>query len=113
MRWWLVLSCWMVILFSSCNKKIKLREVVYSDSLCQTIQIDPDALKSNDISVVSEFCSEIEYIPLETSDSVLIGNIKRLYVWNGHYYIWDGMSDVVFCFDENGRFLHKLDKKSR
>ena len=111
MRCWLVLSCWMVILFSSCNKKIKLREVVYSDSLYQTIQIDPDALKSNDISVVSEFCSEIEYIPLETSDSVLIGNIKRLYVWNGHYYIWDGMSDVVFCFDENGRFLHKLDKK--
>lgn len=52
---------------------------------------------------------ECKYIPLETSDSVLINSIGQVLIVKDHIYILEKASSPrVFCFDINGRFVEMV-----
>ena len=60
---------------------------------------------------LSEIATDIEYIPLETTDNSLISRINTLKVRGNYIYV--GTLDNVLCFDKSGKYLFKLDKKGR
>lgn len=60
------------------------------------------------LSDVSEF---INIIPLETSDSVLIGSIDKIKLYTNKLYIT--ASNGVFVFDSDGKFLNTVGMKGR
>ncbi len=65
----------------------------------------------SEISNLSELTSDIEYIPLMTSDSSLIGRISEIKVSGNIVYVRAGRE--LFCFDKTGKYLYKLNKTGR
>lgn len=49
--------------------------------------------------------AQIQYIPLETTDSSLIGYIDKLLYRNNKYYIFDKEEKKIFVFDNNGKSI--------
>ncbi len=66
-----------------------------------------DAINNSRVFDVTEKFPNTEFIPLETSDDVLVGEIMRI-IKNGDYiYIYDDSSNIL-KFDSNGRFVGKI-----
>lgn len=61
---------------------------------------------SRDISIF-DICSEIELIPLETSDSALL-SIIYVKPCQSAYYVKQNNPQQVFCFDSTGRLRFKI-----
>jgi hypothetical protein len=88
----------------------RLAKVIFTnDSLFNVIKVDL-ALLEKKPSKISDFTQDIEYIPLETTDSSLVGEIEKMIVWNDSLYIWDRMTESIFCFNSKGKFLFKIHK---
>ena len=57
---------------------------------------------------------DIRYVPLETNDDCLIGDIDEVQIRNGKIYIADfDKAMALFVFDINGKFLYKISKKGQ
>ena len=70
--------------------------------------IDVDPSKAIENIKMSEHYSDINYIPLETNDNSLIGNISDIIKYKDRFYILDNdITQSVFCFTETGNFLFK------
>jgi hypothetical protein len=88
--------------FCSCNIKIELNsniEIIYA--------------KSNIKESASNIFEHIKVIPLETTDSSLIGRlIDRIEICNGKIFIQNylGSHTNIVCFDLSGKFLFNIDK---
>lgn len=98
-----------LVLLSACNNS-KTSQV---NALAKNvIAIDP---KSCDIKkgFMGQFIDTMIYIPLETNDSVICGQIERLYRYNHKFYIFDHSSDAIFIFDEKGKLVKKIENKGR
>lgn len=55
---------------------------------------------------------EFKFIPLETTDSCLIGSISNIQIRNNLIFILEGRkSEDLFVFDMNGTFISKVGKK--
>lgn len=63
------------------------------------------------INKLSEIASDIDYIPLQTTDSSLIRRIFSLKATDDYYYI--NSSGKILCFTHNGQFWFGLDKTGR
>jgi len=59
----------------------------------------------------SHFISQ-QIIPLETRDDILMGDIKRIMVYDDTYFILDSRN-VIFRFDKDGKFLSKIARQGR
>lgn len=106
------LSLLVCLILSSCGNAPQPRKVIMSDSLFATITVNPDEINvKGKRAPLSEFASAVEYIPLETSDSILIGNVEKLIVWKDQYYILDNLTETIFCFDANGKYQKRLYRK--
>ncbi|GAB6010955.1 6-bladed beta-propeller [Viscerimonas tarda] len=99
------------VLSLSCKHKEEIREVGMDNSLVKTILIDPDDFDKKEPARISEIANGVEYIPLQTEDSILIGKIGKLIVRDNLFYLWDKLSETIFCFDSAGRFIHKIHKQ--
>ncbi len=83
----------------------------------ETIVIDLEGnLGKGNILDLSSVVSDIEYIPLQTSDSSLVGDAQKIYFENGMFYL--GMEDggVVKkfqIFDIKGNHLYYFDRSGR
>jgi hypothetical protein len=56
----------------------------------------------------------IRYVPLETSDDCLIGNVSKTLIKNNKIYVADfHMASAIFVFDMNGKFLFKIARKGQ
>lgn len=86
------------MLFFSCNR------TDFSSSI--------DLSKNHNVSVFDVF-SDVKAIKLETTENNLIGEIKRIEYYNYHYYILDERSQQIFCFDEDGRFVYKINSQGK
>lgn len=53
---------------------------------------------------------EILYIPLETNEKCLIGNVDKIIYRTDRFYIFDRGSKAVFVFNEKGKFLYDIQK---
>jgi hypothetical protein len=62
---------------------------------------------------LSDIATDIEYIPLQTTDICLIRRISSLKVIGNYIYIADGTVGKLFCFDRSGKYLFLLDNSGR
>lgn len=70
-------------------------------------RIDFDNVSSGEFEI-----KDIEYIPLETKESCLLGNIHKIIYKNDKFYILDRDQNKGVCiFDKNGRFLSSISKQ--
>ena len=92
------------LLFAGCKSEDK--EPI---SPVKTIKINTDtALPNHDISEMLD-TSFYRVVALETKKECLVGaEIKGLYYRNGRIYVWEEQTKGVFMFDENGKFLAKI-----
>lgn len=75
------------------------------------LNVDPKNIEK-DNNRVSLFAHSIQYVPLETRDSILIGDADKIIVKENKIYILDKMTESIFCFDvHNGDFLFKINEK--
>lgn len=70
-----------------------------------SIQIDWDNVSFGDFSI-----ENVEYIPLETTDSSLLGSVSKVLFRNNRFYVLDKMSGGVYVFDRMGNFLSSIVK---
>jgi hypothetical protein len=93
-----------VYLLASCgdNKDIRLLNVI------------PVASTVGKYSILnlSDYVSEIKYIPLETNESVLLGDIVQMVYENEKNLIRDKFSNS-FLFDDNGNFCCKIGQRGQ
>ncbi|MDL2245608.1 6-bladed beta-propeller [Parabacteroides sp. OttesenSCG-928-J18] len=74
--------------------------------MIKEIRVDFSNKKPLDISSIE---SDIQFIPLETNDSCLIHEIRKICLVDSLLVIGDNNS--ILFFESNGRFKNKIDKK--
>lgn len=96
-----------ITLFFSCSSSRK-------DSKNSDNGLKIEANRNDEVSVF-DFFSKIEVIPLQTdSNSLLIfplGEPDRVLMNEGKFYFLDKKQEVVIIFDQEGKFLNKIDRK--
>lgn len=100
-----------MILFCSCDNK-KSKESNNSDSV---IRIDLLSEPKSTVTKLSECASNVEYIPLQTTNNSLLGEfaVKIVSVDNKIYIKNSGLGGEIMCFDIAGKFLFKLQNLGR
>jgi len=89
------------------------------DSLFQNrcLTIDLQSKASGEATNLSQFAADLEYIQLESHADCLVDKIYSLKVRGNYFYIQNtGTRDSwgqIFCFDNKGKFISKLDKMGR
>jgi hypothetical protein len=63
------------------------------------------------ISLVSEIATEIKYIPLGVTGEMPVGSIRMIRVTHDKILVLSGQ--IIFCFDKEGSYLFRLDKRGR
>ena len=57
---------------------------------------------------LSLIADSLVYIPLETQNDLLIGQITKLSVSDNYLYVLDEITSNVFCFTHDGKFVRKI-----
>jgi hypothetical protein len=90
-----------IILISSCQTSTRQSEI-------EVIEVD---VESTAEMKLSEFFTDFQMVRLETSDDVLIGEIRRIKQANGKIYVSDGHG--LYIFDQSGKCLSSINKKGQ
>lgn len=104
-------ALFIIISLHSCqfhsSKNNNLR--IYKKGYIEELIINPDNI--NRFISVSDLFENIKYIPLETTDSILIGRITDFEVYKDNYFILDKSNiSSVFVFDRDGKNLLHFNK---
>jgi hypothetical protein len=76
------------------------------------IVVNIDSVKS--VPKEMAIFSNIRYIPLETTDDCLIGDISKTLIRDGRIYVADFHNTfALFVFDMNGKFLFKISNRGQ
>lgn len=97
-----------MIFFCSCGNK-RTDDSNNSDSV---LKIDLLSEPGSKLKNLSELATNIEYIPLQTNESSLLGNITRKIIRRDNR-IYIHSKDEILCFDMDGKFLFKLENTGR
>ena len=95
-------------LFSSCHQKNESRVYMSNDSCFHVISFNPDGQYTSRFFNLSEIADTVEYIPLQTNEDITVGEIEKMIVRHGKIYIWDRLSESVFCFNMSGNYLYRV-----
>jgi len=102
-----------LVLIAGCdstnNSNQKLLEVKYSDGIFAH-RIDPTL----SIDITSEQLENLKFIPLEATDSSLVGNINKLDKdsTTGYWYILESNNpNKMFIFDNDGNFVNDIEHR--
>lgn len=97
-----------ILVLCVCLCLLGCKRNVYEQTDCIRIEL-PLKQKENKISL-SEIVDSIRYIPLETKNECLIGNIDKILLTDeNEYLIVDKeISSSIYLFDESGAFLNKI-----
>ncbi len=102
-----------IMVFCSCGN----RKSDDSDNASNVLQINLLSEPGPSVQKLSELAENVEYIPLQTTESSLMGNIRRKIVnINKRIYIinLEGISkQSILCFNMDGKFLFKVEKTGR
>ncbi len=101
------LLIFLIIIFCSCGRKSTNVSKVGS-----VIAIDLLSEPQSQVKKLSEFAANVEYAPLQTMESSLIGGFIRKIV-NKDKRIYITNMDNIMCFDMDGKFLFKIEKRGR
>ncbi|MCX6262829.1 MAG: 6-bladed beta-propeller [Bacteroidia bacterium] len=100
-----------MIFFCFCDSK-RSKDSSNSDSV---IRIDLLSKPKSTVTKLSEFATNVEYIPLQTTKNSLLGEfaLKIVSADNKIYIRNSGLGGEIMCFDVNGKFLFKLQNLGR
>lgn len=102
-----------IIIFCFCGRKSTNEK----DNTGSVLRIDLLSEPGSKVTKLSEFAENIEYIPLQTTDSSLMGSVRHKIVYNGkRIYLknTEGLSQAsILCFDINGKFLFRIEDTGR
>src|SRR5690606_14110854 len=59
----------------------------------------------------SKLVEEIEYFPLSTADSAIIGKIDKIIAYDSIIYIFDSSSKIIFVFNDKGMHLASVNQQ--
>jgi len=85
-----------------------LQSCEYSENNKTTLKTINLNGKINDELKISNTCSEVDYIKLETNNKCLIGRIQRLIIHKNKIYILDSTTNSIFVFNMTGNFEFKI-----
>lgn len=85
----------LVALFS-CQKKAESSAIVYNIDQAESVEAELGSVK---------------YVPLETSDDALVGNIKKMLYQNRLFYLFDDALESILIFREDGSLVHSISRK--
>ena len=95
-----------LFLFFSCQEEnIKEKD--------KTIIPVAETVGTGEILNLSDYAKSVEYIPLETSDRVLVGGIQQGIYEKGYIIISDSKSGMCEIFYEDGRFKTQLGQRGQ
>jgi len=93
------------IVISACTNKNDETEVL------EVITVNLDSLHER--FPLTSLCSFERMVPLETTEQCRIGDIRRVYIADSKFVIWDRGEKSVFVFDNNGRFICRVGNQGR
>lgn len=96
-----------ILLFMvSCSSGQSTRSNDYGDAI-QLKVVNAD----NPIEIVklTDLVDSVEYIPLETTDECLLGNIYNIKEDAGIFFIW--VREGLYAFSSDGKFLNRIGRK--
>lgn len=96
------------ILCIGCKDNRPLQVYQTDDSAFRAITVNPDEFTPKERFNLSTIADTVEYIPLQTDEDIIVGEVRKLLVRNGRMYIWDMLSESVFCFDTSGNYLYRV-----
>jgi len=96
-----------LIFFWNCSRRENLKDFEPENAIII------DLLKEGDLRIdkVSHIASDINYIPLETSEECIIRFINKVIFKNEKIFVKSG-SEII-CFSKDGRYLYKLSDSGR
>jgi hypothetical protein len=101
MKHWLF-AFMLMLLYNGCTSDSNKKSVDNT-----IIRVDPANARDN--LVASELLESIKYIPLESKEESLFGEISQLIIYKDRFYILDeNHTQAVYCFDSQGRFIYKI-----
>ena len=99
-----LIACFCVLLCVASYAKAQ-RIIPVDSSKAQTLRLDPsNAMGGN----ASDIFTEINYIPLETTEESLFGSISKLVVTEDYFIILDNNTRSILLFNKNGKFHKKI-----
>ena len=99
------------LLLFGCKQATK-NIILYEEDISERIsgeKILIENLDRNQLMKCSEVFDSIRFIPLETQDRSLIGNIDKIIATNDRFIILDSyIAKSIFVFDKNGMFMNRV-----
>lgn len=77
-----------------------------SDSDFHVIDFEKSTFESQEV-LMSDYVKDINYIPVETRDSALIGEAK-MFVLDGEILFWNPRGETVYVFSDSGKYLKNV-----
>jgi len=100
-----------ITLLSACIIALNSCSVKKSDKDTRIIDVAGVVGKGRIVNL-SEIAKEIRYVPLETSDSSLVGNMYNFLFEAGHIYVRDNEKSIKI-FDSTGRYVRTINRCGR
>lgn len=100
-----------MLLFFSCNGR---RQPVVNPDDATQIEV---GIEEGEDDAFDALLEDVRFVPLETSDEVLIGEIEKIVCYDSEYYVADkgsnGGINSIYRFDPEGRFLNRIGLRGR
>jgi hypothetical protein len=74
----------------------------------ESIRINPKDINPEKYFSISKISNKVEYIPIETRNDVVFGEITQIEFRKGRYYILDKIGKSIYIFNGEGKFLSKI-----
>lgn len=96
----LMTYCWMACVLASCVGSAS------SDAIeVNLLHTDVDTI------AYSAFVDSIEYIPLETTEECLVGEVTDVVMAGDRLFVFDAKQQEVWSFDRSGRYVGRLGRR--
>lgn len=83
----------------------------YISEMTQTIAVD---VSKDNFCEIIPLVKDYKFIPLEISDKCIIGEINKILVRDGRFYILDRRQQkMIYVFDANGKYLLSIGRQGR
>jgi len=92
---------------SRVNRLLLLYALLMGSCSSQPHEGSIDLRRDNPIPL-SEMFSEVRLVTLETTSESLISDITQIAYHESRFYILDSRQQMIFCFDENGKFIFRI-----
>lgn len=102
------------LILTACTKEKHVKENIIKSNNLETINLDISSFKViGEKGNFDDYFDSYSLIPLETTTSSIISKISRIYFYKSRIFILDKTTDQIFIFNEDGKFLSKINSKGK